>query len=183
MRASFGVKSRSKATRVRRAQVSKWVAWRRYRPEKKASEVTDMLPSPIFLPSAKVLTRLLLQQLNTLSEYEAWLLEQLCAIPEILKVKILASDFQDMVRSKQPDSLDDWLVHCHQSQLGAFERFADNLTEDYTAVQGALATNWSNGQTEGQINRIKLLMRQMYVRAKLDLLRLRALYHSQNHRD
>ena len=34
---------------------------------------------------------------------------------------------------------------------------------------------WSNGQSEGQINRLKLIKRQMYGRAKFDLLRLRVL--------
>ncbi len=160
------------------SQVNKWVAWRRHRPEKEASEVTDLLPSPIFLPSAKVLTRLLLQQPNALPKHEAWLLQQLQAIPEVLKAKTLASDFQNLVRSRQPDGLDDWLARCHQSQIGAFEPFADSLTQDYAAVQAALTTNWSNGQTEGQINRLKLLKRQMYGRAKLDLLRQRVMYHS-----
>jgi transposase len=46
---------------------------------------------------------------------------------------------------------------------------------DYAVVEAALATSWSNGQTEGQVNRLKFIKRQMYGRAHFDLLRLRVL--------
>nr|WP_269078528.1 transposase [Xanthomonas citri] len=41
------------------------------------------------------------------------------------------------------------------------------------AVRNAIISTWSNGQTEGQITRLKLIKRQMYGRAKLDLLQAR----------
>jgi transposase len=40
-------------------------------------------------------------------------------------------------------------------------------------VKAALTEPWSNGQTEGQNTKLKLVKRQMYGRAKLDLLRAR----------
>ena len=49
------------------------------------------------------------------------------------------------------------------------------LTDDRAAVEAGLSLEWSNGQTEGQVTRLKLLKRQMYGRAGLDLLRHRAL--------
>lgn len=55
------------------------------------------------------------------------------------------------------------------------ETFAMGLRQDAAAVRAALETVWSNGQTEGQVNRLKLIKRQMYGRAKFDLLRLRVL--------
>ena len=58
-------------------------------------------------------------------------------------------------------------------ELGAF---ATGLKTDYHAVKAALTTDWSNGQVEGQVNRLKLLKRQMYGRAKFDLLRQRVLH-------
>lgn len=58
----------------------------------------------------------------------------------------------------------------------ALENFTASLVQDYTVVRAALELPWSNGQTEGQVHRLKLLKRQMYGRAKLDLLRLRVLY-------
>ena len=55
------------------------------------------------------------------------------------------------------------------------ESFAANLDQDGCAVRAALSLPWSSSQAEGQINRLKLLKRSMYGRAKLDLLRRRFL--------
>jgi transposase len=54
--------------------------------------------------------------------------------------------------------------------------FAEALRRDYKAVRAALEYNWSNGQAEGQVNRLKLLKRAMYGRAKFDLLKARVLH-------
>jgi len=48
--------------------------------------------------------------------------------------------------------------------------FAESLRKDLPAVRAALMLPWSNGQTEGQVHRLKLIKRQMYGRAKFDLL-------------
>lgn len=53
--------------------------------------------------------------------------------------------------------------------------FAAGIHRDYEAVKAALTLNWSNGQVEGQVNRLKLLKRETYGRAKFDLLRKRVL--------
>ena len=63
-----------------------------------------------------------------------------------------------------------------QSKLKEFVSFARGLSEDYEAVVNALHYQWSNGQLEGQVNRLKLIKRQMYGRAKFDLLRARVLH-------
>ncbi len=51
--------------------------------------------------------------------------------------------------------------------------FANGVIKDKAAVRAAITTSWSNGQTEGQITKLKLVKRQMYGRAKLDLLQAR----------
>ena len=51
--------------------------------------------------------------------------------------------------------------------------FARGVTNDEVAVRAAITSPWSNGQTEGQITRLKLVRRQMYGRGKLDLLQAR----------
>jgi transposase len=71
--------------------------------------------------------------------------------------------------------LDSWLAQAEAAGIVEFKRFAQSLRSDYRAVQAALQFSWSNGQTEGQVNRLKLLKRQMYGRAKFDLLRKRVL--------
>jgi transposase len=57
-------------------------------------------------------------------------------------------------------------------ELGAF---GESLKRDEAAVRAALSLEWSNGQVEGQFNRLKTIKRQMYGRAKFDLLRKRVL--------
>ena len=56
------------------------------------------------------------------------------------------------------------------------QRFAAGLEADLSAVRPAFSSPWSSGQVEGQINRLKYLKRQMYGRAKLDLMRIRVLH-------
>ena len=53
--------------------------------------------------------------------------------------------------------------------------FANGLERDQAAVEAAIKLLWSNAQVEGQVHRLKLLKRQMYGRAKFDLLRARVL--------
>jgi transposase len=50
-------------------------------------------------------------------------------------------------------------------------RFAASLRADLPAAQAAFTLPWSNGQTEGHVNRLKFLKRQMYGRASVELLR------------
>jgi transposase len=63
----------------------------------------------------------------------------------------------------------------HRSPRCNTPTFAAGLHQDGAAVRAALTLPWSSGQAEGQINRLKLLKRQMYGRANLDLLRRRTL--------
>ncbi len=52
---------------------------------------------------------------------------------------------------------------------------AASLRKDWAAVQAGFTLPWSSGAVEGHVNRIKMLKRQMYGRANLDLLRCRVL--------
>lgn len=85
----------------------------------------------------------------------------------------LVQDFASMIRQRNAQPFDDWLQACETSNIRACQLFAQSLIQDYGAV---LSTDWSNGQTEGQVHRLKLLKRQMYGRANLDLLRIRVCY-------
>jgi len=70
---------------------------------------------------------------------------------------------------------DVWLNDAQQSGIYAIHRFARTLRRDVDAVRNSLTEGWSNGQTEGQINRLKTLKRAMYGRASTELLRARML--------
>jgi transposase len=87
----------------------------------------------------------------------------------------LAQDFAQLVRQRQPDNLEPWLERAASSVSEAFQRFAKRLQEDYDSVNAGVTLPWSNGPVEGHINRLKMLKRQMFGRAKLDLLRRRFL--------
>lgn len=63
----------------------------------------------------------------------------------------------------------DWYKRVQSSGSAELKSFADGLLTDEAAVRAALSSEWSNGQTEGQINRLKMLKRQMYGRANFDL--------------
>ncbi|WP_247446261.1 transposase, partial [Bradyrhizobium sp. 197] len=71
---------------------------------------------------------------------------------------------------KAPIELEPWLERARASLVMSF---ANGVIKDKAAVSAAITTSWSNGQTEGQITKLKLVKRQMYGRAKLDLLQAR----------
>ena len=87
----------------------------------------------------------------------------------------LAEEFAALVRGRAPERLDPWLKAAQDGPVAALRRFAKRLLADQGAVRAAVTLDWSNGQTEGQINRLKTLKRQMYGRAGLDLLERRFL--------
>lgn len=90
----------------------------------------------------------------------------------------LAQEFAQLVRQRDPKQLDRWFEKASSSSLTQFQRFAKSLKEDYAAVKAGATLAVSNGQVEGQINRLKMLKRQMYGRAGLDLLSRRFLLTS-----
>ncbi|MDQ3549803.1 MAG: transposase [Chloroflexota bacterium] len=67
-------------------------------------------------------------------------------------------------RERQGEHLDEWLTAVDRCEVDALRRFGAGLTRDLDAVRAGLTDPWSNGQTEGQVHRLKLLKRQMYVR-------------------
>jgi transposase len=85
----------------------------------------------------------------------------------------LAQDFAQLVRQRQPAALDPWLQRAMTSPLEALRRFATGLQDDYAAVKAGVTLPWSNGPVEGHINRLKMLKRQMFGRARFDLLHRR----------
>lgn len=81
-----------------------------------------------------------------------------------------------MVRERDGSALDRWLQAVAASELAPLQSFARGLEQDRAAVEAALTMTWSNGQTEGQVNRAKMLKRHMSGRANFDLLRKRILH-------
>ena len=121
-------------------------------------------------------TWLVLRRLERRTPEEQELLTQLTAQDATLADAIaLGQDFAQLVRQRQPEHLDLWLVRAAESSLVPLQRFAKGLRDDYDAVKAGVTLPWSNGPVEGHINRLKRLKRPMFGRASLDLLQRRLL--------
>jgi transposase len=87
----------------------------------------------------------------------------------------LTQAFMQMIREHTGHQLETWLSLVEESRLPEFKSFAKGIQQDKAAVLAGLTLPWSNGPLEGHVNRLKLIKRSMYGRAKLRLLRQRVL--------
>ncbi len=90
--------------------------------------------------------------------------------PDLTRLVELADEFLQLLRQRQADAFDDWLLKAASCALKPLQTFAKGLFNDYAAVKASLMTEFSNGPVEGLNNKLKLLKRQMYGRAGLELL-------------
>jgi transposase len=88
-------------------------------------------------------------------------------------LRSLAMRFRGIFRSRDSTKLEEWIDDAVHSGLASLARFARVLRRDIDAVCNAIDLPWSNGQAEGQINRLKTIKRAMYGRAGPELLRAR----------
>ena len=94
------------------------------------------------------------------------------AVPALVAARDVLDRFHAMMRSKDEARLDPWIATAAGSKLAAF---AAGVEADKDAVAAAISSPWSSGQVEGNVTRLKSIKRQMYGRAKLDLLRARVM--------
>jgi transposase len=128
-------------------------------------------------PSPRQAMWWMLLEEERLEEQEKEYVQELTRLnPEIKTARRLAKEFQQIVRKRKERLFDRWQEAVGRSGVSELKGFADGLMSDEAAVREALRSEWSNGQTEGQINRLKMLKRQMYGRANLDLLRARVIH-------
>lgn len=121
---------------------------------------------------------MILQHKETLTSEEEKLLERLTQQPELAEVITLAQGFIELVRQRLAEGLDSWLERAINGSIKAMGSFAKGLKEDYDAVKAGLTLEVSNGPVEGQNNRLKMLKRQMFGRAGLNLLAKRLILTS-----
>ena len=140
----------------------------------KASSPTKLAPRRPW--SAGYAVWLLLKPPEHLSDEEQAALERMLqAHSRVKRAYEFGQAFVRIVRQRYTKALIPWLEALVESDLTELRGFARSLKQDLSAVQAALSLPWSNAQVEGQINRLKFIKRQMYGRAKFDLLRLRIL--------
>jgi transposase len=82
----------------------------------------------------------------------------------------MAVEFLQLLRQQKAELFDDWLIKARSSALKPFQAFAAGLFDDYSAVKASMMLDVSNGSVEGLNNRLKMVKRQMYGRAGLELL-------------
>jgi transposase len=155
------------------ATVSRAVA--RLRRQQRAGQRPNPLP-----PARRHLTvrqgaMLLLRRPTDLTPRQQAARERLCTLdPAIQTAYELAQAFAHLLRERRGEQLDAWLAQVASSDIREVQGFAAGLAGD-AAIRAGLTEPWSNGQTEGQITRLKLLKRQGFGRASFGLLRARAL--------
>lgn len=141
--------------------VSEW-ATRRRRSERMTSA---QLRKP---PTARTIAHLMTLKRDHLTKAETLTvaaIEQ--GAPALAEAQTLIDRFQSIVQRKAEAGLDLGLQDAGSSLVASF---ACGIAKDLAAVRAAVSSPWSNGQTEGHVNRLKLVKRQMYGRAMLDLL-------------
>jgi transposase len=133
----------------------------------------EMAAGPRRCPSARALARTLSTSPELLSRADrtiAAVVEK--AAPALVEARDLIDRFHRLIRGGDADDLDPWMAAAAESLIRSFSR---GVAADRAAIRAAIVEPWSNGQTEGQITKLKLVKRQMYGRANLDLLRARLL--------
>jgi transposase len=127
--------------------------------------------APARCPAPRALARLLTIARDKLTRAEALIVaiaER--AAPDIVAARDVVDAFHALIRKRDPSGLDAWISTALASPVASF---AKGVAADRAAIAAAIEQPWSNGQTEGQICRLKTLKRQMGGRANIDLLKAR----------
>ena len=104
------------------------------------------------------------------------LVEQMNRNEDLRAAYLLSQEFVTMLKERRAETLDAWLKQAKESHAAELKSFANGILRDYAAVYAACSRPESNGITEGHVNRLKFLKRQMFGRAHLDLLRVKVLH-------
>lgn len=119
-------------------------------------------------PSARTVARLLTVGRERRSKAETITVAAIeRGLAVLAEAREIILEFQGIIRRKALAGLDAWISRARLSLVAAF---ANGVSKDKAAIEAAIALPWSNGRTEGQICKLKLVKRQMYGRGNLDLL-------------
>jgi len=115
-------------------------------------------------PSARKIARLMTIERDQVPRDQASLMAKIAHnVPPLLDARDLVDRFQDIMRQQKSADLSSWIAAAIDSPLSSF---AKGIIADRDAVQAAIIQPCSNGQTEGQITKLKLVKRQMYGRKR-----------------
>ncbi|MDQ3398796.1 MAG: ISL3 family transposase [Deinococcota bacterium] len=132
---------------------------------------------PFRKPSPNQLSYWLLQPIHQREpKQQRFIKAFLAECPEAQTLQRYATRFCYLLKTRQADDFPEWLKEAQTCDVLEIRNFAAHILKDRDAVHNAMKYPWSNGQLEGQVNRLKTIKRQMYGRANFDLLRARVLY-------
>jgi transposase len=115
---------------------------------------------------------LIARPFDDLETHERADLSELCqSSTQLAALHILVQSFGQIVRKREGHRLDDWKKQVAESGEASVQRFAIGLEQDREAVLAGLTLIHSNRQTEGFVNKLKLIKRMGYGRAGFPLLR------------
>jgi len=127
--------------------------------------------------SPRALRWLLARKHDDLDQEEQARLEQLLHLsPEVQTVYAFLQAFLKLVRERKHQELRSWMEQAIRSGIPELGSFVAGIERDYDAVSAALRLPWSQGITEGKVNKLKTLKRVLYGRAGFALLRQRLLH-------
>jgi transposase len=127
--------------------------------------------------SPRALRWLLTRKRQDLDQEEQTRLDQLLSLSlEVQTIYVLLQAFLKMVRERKHQDLRSWMLQAGTCGIPELGSFVTGIEQDYDAVHAALRLPWSQGITEGKVNKLKTLKRAMYGRAGVPLLRQRLLH-------
>jgi transposase len=158
-----------------------FVQFRRGKDHRKFKQVDPAQETPVKAPPKRPPTASQVAHWITFKEeqrleWQKKYLTQLCeGDQEIREANELILEFTTMLRERKGERFDAWLEKVEQQGISELRSFAQSLKKDYDAVKAGLTVEWSQGQVEGQVHRLKLIKRQMYGRGSFKILRKRVL--------
>lgn len=139
-------------------------------------EPAGQMAAPMVKLTPRRATWLLLARADQLTPDQHQQAQRLTQLhPDIAHGAMQAQAFARLLRERTVEAFDAWLERSCQSSVRELRTFARGIQRDYAAVKAAISLPWSNGMVEGFVNRIKFVKRQMFGRARFDLLRIRLL--------
>jgi len=142
-------------------------------PFRETGAAPPAVPGP---PKARDLASWILKDPDHLDDDEkAKLAQARERCPHLDALATHVTGFAKILTGLHGDRLDDWITNVEADDQPDLHSFARGLKHDHDAVLNGLTMAWSSGVVEGNVNRLKMLKRQMYGRATFELLRKRVL--------
>lgn len=143
------------------------------RPVSKQTVIWDKPPSP-----RGVALMMVRPEQRRTREQTAYVEQLIQSNEPVAVVFKLAQDFGRLLRKREgPVRLEQWKDAVRTSGIAELIAFVDGLADDGKAVANGCTLIWSNGMTEGFVNKVKWIKRSSYGQAGFPLLQRRVLLH------